>query len=62
MSNMVTLALGVSVCDPSDPMGKMFFNIVATVAEFKADLIKLRTREGMDIVKTRGKIRGKGQY
>jgi hypothetical protein len=26
----VKLALGSSVCDPADPMGKMFFNILAT--------------------------------
>jgi DNA invertase Pin-like site-specific DNA recombinase len=29
-------------------MGKMFFNFLATFAEFEADLISLRTREGMD--------------
>jgi len=29
----VKLALGASVYDPSDPMGKMFFNILATFAE-----------------------------
>jgi DNA invertase Pin-like site-specific DNA recombinase len=36
--------------DPADPMGKMFkmfLNILATFAEFEADLIHLRTREGM---------------
>ena len=43
----VRLALGASVYDPADPMGKMFFNILATFAEFEADLIRLRTREGM---------------
>lgn len=41
----VRLALGASVYDPADPMGKMFFNILATFAEFEADLIRLRTRE-----------------
>ena len=35
----VTLALGTNVYDPTDPMGKMFFNILATFAEFEADLI-----------------------
>ena len=34
----VKLALGTSVYDPADPMGKMFFNILATFAEFEADL------------------------
>lgn len=47
----VKLALGATVHDPADPMGKMFFNIVATFAEFEVDLIKMRTREGMAIAK-----------
>ena len=55
----VTLALGTAIHDPSDPMGRMFFNIVATFAEFEADLIRMRTREGMAIAKAKGKLRGK---
>ena len=55
----VKLALGPTLYDPSDPMGKMFFNILATFAEFEADLIRMRTREGMDIARARGKLRGK---
>lgn len=55
----VKLALGMSIYDPIDPMGKMFFNILATFAEFEADLIRLRTREGMAIVRAKGKLRGK---
>jgi len=50
----VRLALGSSVYDPVDPMGKMFFNILATFAELEADLIRLRTREGMAIAWARG--------
>ena len=55
----IKLALGASVYDPADPMGKMFFNILATFAEFESDLIRLRTREGMSIARSRGKLRGK---
>lgn len=55
----VKLAIGASVYDPTDPMGKMFFNILATFAEFEADLIRMRTREGMAIARTKGKLRGK---
>jgi DNA invertase Pin-like site-specific DNA recombinase len=55
----VKLALGASVYDPADPMGKMFFNILATFAEFEADLIRMRTREGMAIARANGKLRGK---
>ena len=55
----VKLALGASIYDPTDPMGKMFFNILATFAEFEADLIRMRTREGMAIARAKGKLRGK---
>lgn len=55
----VKLALGRTVYDPADPMGKMFFNILATFAEFEADLIRMRTREGMAIARAKGKLRGK---
>lgn len=55
----VTLAIGNSRYSPADPMGKMFFNILATFAEFEADLIRLRTREGMAIARAKGKLRGK---
>lgn len=55
----VKLALGASVHDPIDPMGKMFFNILATFAEFEADLIRMRTKEGMAIARAKGKLKGK---
>lgn len=55
----IRLALGSAVYDPADPMGKMFFNILATFAEFESDLIRLRTREGMAIARAKGKLRGK---
>ena len=55
----VKLALGQAVYDPVDPMGKMFFNILATFAEFESDLIRMRTREGMAVARAKGKLRGK---
>ena len=55
----VKLALGASVYDPTDPIGRMFFNILATFAEFESDLIRMRTREGMAIARAKGKLRGK---
>jgi DNA invertase Pin-like site-specific DNA recombinase len=55
----VMLALGTSVYDPADPMGKMVCNILSTFAEFQVDLIRLRTREGMAIARANGKLRGK---
>ena len=58
-SRGVKLALGGATYDPTDPMGKMFFNILATFAEFESDLIRMRTREGMAIARAKGKLRGK---
>jgi DNA invertase Pin-like site-specific DNA recombinase len=55
----VRLSLGGTIYDPADPMGKMFFNIHATFAEFEVDLLRLRTREGMAIARAKGKLRGK---
>ncbi|MFB9086855.1 recombinase family protein [Erwinia tracheiphila] len=56
---VVKLALGNSVYDPADPMGKMFFNVLATFAEFEGDIIRLRIRERMAITRTKGKLKGK---
>ncbi len=55
----VTLAIGSSHYNPADPMGKMFFKILAAFAEFEADLIRLRTRKRMKIARAKGKLRGK---
>jgi DNA invertase Pin-like site-specific DNA recombinase len=55
----VKLSLGGTLYDPSDPMGKMFFNILATFAEFEVDLLRMRTREGMAVARSKGKLRGK---
>ena len=38
---------GGSIHDPTDPVGRLPFNVLAMVAEFEADLIRMRTREGM---------------
>ena len=46
LAREVKLALGPTTHDPNDPMGKMFFNILATFAEFESDLIRMRTRGG----------------
>ena len=59
MKRGVKLQLGSTVHDPTDPMGKMFFNILATFAEFESDLIRMRTREGMAVAKAKGKLKGK---
>ena len=53
------LSIGGSVHDPTDPMGKLLFNVLSMVADFEADLIRQRTREGMAVAKARGRLRGK---
>jgi DNA invertase Pin-like site-specific DNA recombinase len=55
----VALNLGGSVYDPHDPVGKLLFNVLGIVAEFEADLIRARTREGMAVAKAKGRLRGK---
>ncbi len=44
----VRLSLGGSIHDPNDPIGRLLFNVLAMVAEFESDLIRMRTREGMN--------------
>lgn len=58
-ARQVSLNLGGSVYDPTDPVGRLMFNVLAMVAEFEGDLIRLRTREGMRIAKAKGHLRGR---
>ncbi|MGR0320611.1 recombinase family protein [Agromyces sp. ZXT2-3] len=55
----VSLNLGGSVHDPNDPVGRLLFNVLAIVAEFESDLIRARTREGMQLAKAKGRLRGR---
>ena len=55
----VRLSLGGAVYDLTDPVGRLLFNVLAMVAEFEADLIRLRTKEGMRVAKAKGRLRGK---
>src|SRR6201997_5258307 len=55
----IRLPLGGQVYDPADPMGKMFFNILATFAEFEVDLLRMRTREGMAVARAKGRLNGR---
>ena len=40
-AGQVRLNLGGSVYDPTDPVGRLLFNVLAMVAEFQSDLIRL---------------------
>jgi len=55
----VKLNIGGSVYDPTDPIGRLLFTALSMVAEFEADLARMRTREGMAVAKAKGRLRGK---
>lgn len=40
-------------------MGKLLFTVLAMISEFEADLSRMRTREGMEAAKAKGRRRGK---
>ena len=47
--------------DTSSPMGKMIFSIMASLSEFERDLIRERTKAGLERVKSEGKVLGAPQ-
>jgi DNA invertase Pin-like site-specific DNA recombinase len=51
--------LGASVYDWNDPVGRLFLQTLAMVAEFEANIGHQRTREGMALAKKNGKLKGK---
>ena len=58
-AHQVRLSLGGSVYDPNDAVGRLLFNVLAMVAEFEADLIRPRTKEGMRVARAKGRLRGR---
>ena len=55
----VKLSLGGSIHDPTDPVGRLLFNVLAMVAEFESDLIRLRTPRRNEGSQGKGRLRGK---
>lgn len=54
-----SLQLDRSVHDPSTALGKFFFNNLATFAQFEADIASQRTKEGLAIARSKGRLNGK---
>jgi DNA invertase Pin-like site-specific DNA recombinase len=58
-------ALGVDLVvldqaiDTSTPAGRLLFNVLGSIAEFERDLIRERTRAGMQAARRRGKRCGR---
>ncbi|MDF1480331.1 recombinase family protein [Leifsonia sp. H3M29-4] len=55
----VTLQHGHTVYDPLDPIGKMVFQVLGVFAEFEREILRARTREGMAIARSKGRLKGK---
>jgi len=52
------LQIGDTVHDPTDPMGKLMFSVLAMIAEFESDLISIRTRDGLAKARDEGRLKG----
>lgn len=47
--------------DTNTPQGRLFFNISASFAEFERDLIRERTKSGLEAARARGRKGGRRQ-
>lgn len=45
--------------DPSEPSGRLFFSMFSMMAEFEADIIRQRMKEGLVVAKRNGRLKGK---
>lgn len=55
----IRLMLDGQVHDPADPASRLMFKTLAALADFEADLVRSRTREGLREAKAKGRLRGK---
>lgn len=58
-SKGVRLNLDGYTHDPADPASQLIFRTLTTLADFEADLVRSRTREGLRAAKAKGRLRGK---
>ncbi|NBC82232.1 MAG: recombinase family protein [Bacteroidetes bacterium] len=45
--------------DTGNPQGRLFFNIMASLAEFEREIIRERTKSGLEAAKQRGGFGGR---
>ncbi len=57
--SLVVLNMGGDVVDTSTAIGKLLITVLAGIAEFEADLIKERQREGIAAARARGVYKGR---
>ena len=55
----VDLVVRDQAIDTSTPTGKLTFHVLAALAEFETDLIRERTRAGLDLARRKGKRLGR---
>lgn len=55
----VRLSFNGSVYDPLDPIGRMIFGMLSVFAEFEANLVSARTRQGMATARAKGRLKGR---
>lgn len=55
----VGLRLDGVLHEPADPMNSLLLNVLVAVTEFEADLNRLRTREGLNLARAKGRLRGR---
>ncbi len=53
------LNVGGQTFDPSDPASRVIGRTLTALADFESDLIRSRTREGLQAAKAKGRLRGK---
>jgi DNA invertase Pin-like site-specific DNA recombinase len=52
------VVLGQNI-DTSSPAGRMFFHVIASFAEFERDMIRERTKDGLEAARARGRTGGR---
>jgi DNA invertase Pin-like site-specific DNA recombinase len=58
-ASLVTLDMGGTAVDTSNPTGKLILNVMSSVAQFECEMMLERQREGIAKAKAEGKYKGR---